>query len=271
MIQVRIKKSNDRPLPTRASAGASGYDLRVNVPGKLTIQPGDRAVVATGVAMALPPGTEGQVRPRSGLASRGIVAVLGTIDSDYRGEICVVLENRSALDFVVEDSARIAQLVFAPVLHAELVAVNELPDTERGDSGFGSTGVGRPRAPSAVLVCGSRNWKDANSVTERLLTYPSGPETVLLHGACRGADQIASLIGRVRGWTVKAFPADWDAHGKSAGPRRNQQMIELLNAYRDQGFQTTVEAFHTGGAGTRDAISRARKAAHPVRETTPTS
>jgi dUTP pyrophosphatase len=234
----------------------------------MTIAAGDRAIVATGVALELPPGTEAQIRPRSGLAARGIVAAFGTIDSDYRGEIKVILENRSADDFVVNDGDRVAQIVFAPVLHVDLREVAELSETGRGRAGFGSTGRLPPKstAPCAVLVCGSRSWADSHAVTQRLLAYPSGPETVLLHGDCRGADRIAAFVGGVRGWTIEAFPADWDAHGRSAGPRRNQRMVDALDEYRRKGFKTSVEAFPAGGVGTRDAVKRARGAGFRVHE-----
>jgi dUTP pyrophosphatase len=107
------------------------------------IEPGQRVLVGTGLAMAIPAGYEGQVRPRSGLALRhglSIVNSPGTIDSDYRGEVCIVLINHGDAPFVVEPLSRIAQLVLAPVARAEVVAVATLDDTERGSGGYGSTG-----------------------------------------------------------------------------------------------------------------------------------
>ena len=132
------------PLPEYQTAGAAGMDLRAALSEPVTIPPGERRFVTTGLAVEVPPGYEGQVRPRSGLALRhgiGIVNAPGTIDSDYRGEIGIVLVNFGAEPFVVEPLARIAQLVIAPFARAELTVVEALDATERGAGGYGSTGV----------------------------------------------------------------------------------------------------------------------------------
>jgi dUTP pyrophosphatase len=133
------------PPIERKSAHASGVDLIAAIDKPITLGTlGDRAMVPTGVCVAIPPGYEGQVRPRSGLAAKNGITVLntpGTIDADYRGEIVVIVLNTSTRKFVIEPGMRIAQLVFAPVTMFELQTVEELPSTERGEGGFGSTGV----------------------------------------------------------------------------------------------------------------------------------
>ena len=131
-------------LPSYATIGSAGADLRAAVGTPLVIQPGERALVPTGIAMALPANHEGQVRPRSGLAVKFGLTVLnapGTIDADYRGEIMVPLINLGAEEFVVEHGLRIAQLVIAPFHQADFHLVDDLEDTARGDGGFGSTGL----------------------------------------------------------------------------------------------------------------------------------
>ena len=131
-------------LPSYATIGSAGADLRAAVGTPLVIQPGERALVPTGIAMALPANHEGQVRPRSGLAVKFGLTVLnapGTIDADYRGEIMVPLINLGAEEFVVEHGLRIAQLVVAPFHQADFHVVDDLDDTARGDGGFGSTGL----------------------------------------------------------------------------------------------------------------------------------
>ena len=130
-------------LPSYATIGSAGADLRAAVGTPLVIQPGERALVPSGIAMALPANHEGQVRPRSGLAVKFGLTVLnapGTIDADYRGEIMVPLINLGAEEFVVEHGLRIAQLVIAPFHQADFHLVDDLEDTARGDGGFGSTG-----------------------------------------------------------------------------------------------------------------------------------
>jgi dUTP pyrophosphatase len=142
---MRLPHGSDLPLPAYQSEQAAGLDLHAAVPASapLIIAPGDRAMIPTGIALALPPGTEGQVRPRSGLAARHGVTVLnapGTVDADYRGEIQVILVNHGSDPFTVERGMRIAQLVIAPTVHAMISAVTRLDETTRGPAGFGSTG-----------------------------------------------------------------------------------------------------------------------------------
>jgi dUTP pyrophosphatase len=130
-------------LPEYGSAGAAGCDLRAAVAGPLTLLPGQRAAVETGIAVAIPAGFEGQVRMRSGLARDHGLAALnapGTVDSDYRGEIRVILANLGSEPVTIERGQRIAQLVFAPVARAAFARSAELPATVRGAGGFGSTG-----------------------------------------------------------------------------------------------------------------------------------
>jgi dUTP diphosphatase len=143
---MRLPHGRDLPLPRYQSALAAGLDLYAAVPADapVTIGPGDRATIATGIAIALPPGSEGQVRPRSGLAARHGVTILnspGTIDADYRGEIQVILVNIGADSFVVQRGMRIAQLVIAAIQRANLVESNSLDSTQRAADGFGSTGL----------------------------------------------------------------------------------------------------------------------------------
>jgi dUTP pyrophosphatase len=143
---MRLPHAEDLPLPAFASEGAAGFDLCAALPeaAPLTLAPRARALVPTGFAIALPPGFEAQVRPRSGLAWRYGVTILnapGTIDSDYRGEILVLLVNHSAEPFTCTRGMRIAQLVIASVVSARLKPVDHLPETSRGAGGFGSTGV----------------------------------------------------------------------------------------------------------------------------------
>lgn len=138
---LRLPYGADLPLPTYATAGSAGMDLRAAE--ALTLKAGARALIATGIAIALPDHYEAQVRPRSGLAVKHGITVLnspGTIDSDYRGEIKVPLINHGQEDFVIARGDRIAQLVVAPVVSAELVEVDNLDDTDRGAGGFGSSG-----------------------------------------------------------------------------------------------------------------------------------
>ena len=144
---VRLPHARDLPLPQYQSALAAGLDLVAAVPADAPVEipPGGRAVIPTGVAIALPPGSEGQIRPRSGLAARHGVTVLntpGTIDADYRGELQVILVNIGEEIFAVSRGMRIAQLVIAPIQHANLVEWNSLDATERAAGGLGSTGLG---------------------------------------------------------------------------------------------------------------------------------
>jgi dUTP pyrophosphatase len=141
---VRLPQSEGLPLPDYMSEHAAGADLCAAVREQLTLLPGARALVPTGFSIALPPGYEAQVRPRSGLAVRSGVTCLnapGTIDADYRGEVQVVLANFGTEPFVIRRGDRIAQMIVAPVAQAAFDLVDELPQTVRGDGGFGSTGV----------------------------------------------------------------------------------------------------------------------------------
>jgi dUTP pyrophosphatase len=142
---VRLPHGEGLPLPAYETAQAAGMDLRAAVPDgePLTLSPGSRFPVPTGLAFALPPGFEGQVRPRSGLAFKHGVTCLntpGTVDADYRGEVKVILINLGEEDFVIRRGERIAQLVIAPVVQAVWAEVETLEDTARGAGGFGSTG-----------------------------------------------------------------------------------------------------------------------------------
>ena len=131
--------------PAYQSEGAVGLDLCAAISDDMTLAPGERRLVPTGVAVAIPEGFEGQVRPRSGLALRHGVTVLnapGTVDPDYRGELKVLLINHGQAPFVIRRGDRVAQLVLCPVARAELVAVTTLDQTARGAGGYGSTGVG---------------------------------------------------------------------------------------------------------------------------------
>jgi dUTP pyrophosphatase len=145
-IQIAVRRlphHAELPLPGYATAGAAGMDLLAAVAAPVTIDPGKRALIPTGIAIALPPGYELQIRPRSGLALRhGIVLPNspGTIDEDYRGEIQVIVLNASDAPFVVERGARIAQAVLAPVVRARWHEVDNLQVTGRNEGGFGSTG-----------------------------------------------------------------------------------------------------------------------------------
>jgi dUTP pyrophosphatase len=148
MIAVRLQRlphGADLPLPAYETAGSAGMDLRAAVPedAPVTLAPGARVLVPTGLKIALPPGHEAQVRPRSGLALKHGVTCLnspGTIDADYRGEVGVILINHGSDPFVVRRGERIAQMVVAPVLQVALVEAEALDETARGAGGFGSTG-----------------------------------------------------------------------------------------------------------------------------------
>jgi dUTP pyrophosphatase len=141
----RLPHAAGLPLPAYETAQAAGMDLRAAVPEDepLTLRPGSRFAVPTGLCFALPAGFEGQVRPRSGLAFKNGVTCLnspGTIDADYRGEVKVILINHGPEDFVIRRGERIAQLVVAPVVQAQWLEVETLDETKRGAGGFGSTG-----------------------------------------------------------------------------------------------------------------------------------
>ena len=143
MMQLKVKRLNpDAVLPVYARAGDAGLDLFAVRP--VTIAPGTSALVPTGIAIELPPGTEGQVRPRSGLALKHSMTVLntpGTIDEGYRGEVGVILINHGHTPFTIEAGMKIAQLVVSPRIQVEVTEVTALQDSQRGAGGFGSTGT----------------------------------------------------------------------------------------------------------------------------------
>ena len=142
-MKVQVINKSKHPLPQYATSLSAGMDLRANLESPIVLKPLQRCLVPTGIYMALPEGYEAQVRPRSGLAIKKGVSVLnspGTIDADYRGEVCVVLVNLSTEDFVIEDGERIAQMVIARYEQAEWHEVDVLDETERGAGGFGHTG-----------------------------------------------------------------------------------------------------------------------------------
>lgn len=144
MTKIRIINRGSQQLPAYATPQSAGMDLRANIEDPITLRPLERRIVPTGLYIALPEGYEAQVRPRSGLAFKHGITVLnspGTIDSDYRGEIGVLLINLSDTPFVINAGERIAQMVVARHEQAELIEVEELDDTERGAGGYGHTGV----------------------------------------------------------------------------------------------------------------------------------
>ena len=142
-MEIKIVNKSAYPLPEYATALSAGLDLKANITEPVTLKPLERVLVPTGLFIALPEGTEAQVRPRSGLAAKYGITVLnspGTIDADYRGEIKVILVNLSSEPFVINPGERIAQMVVSRFERAQWVAVQELDSTERGEGGFGSTG-----------------------------------------------------------------------------------------------------------------------------------
>ena len=143
-MKVQVINSSKHQIPTYETQGSAGMDLRANIEASIVLKPLERAIIKTGLFIALPVGFEAQVRPRSGLAAKKGITVLnspGTVDADYRGEIGVILVNLSNEEFVVNDGERIAQLVIAKHERLQWVEVTILDDTERGTGGFGSTGV----------------------------------------------------------------------------------------------------------------------------------
>ncbi|HET9212762.1 MAG TPA: dUTP diphosphatase [Thermoanaerobaculia bacterium] len=147
-MKVRIRRlpaARDLPLPAHASPGSAGFDLRAAVDGEVVLRPGERLLVPTGIVLEIPPGWEGQVRPRSGLALRhgiGLVNAPGTIDSDYRGEVGVILINLGDAPCSLKRGDRVAQLVISRVEPVEWEEADTLDSSGRGDGGFGSTGTG---------------------------------------------------------------------------------------------------------------------------------
>jgi dUTP pyrophosphatase len=152
MVNVNIKRlpnGQDLELPRYATAQSAGADLLAAIDADIVINPGERKLVPTGIALGLPADYEAQVRPRSGLALKNGITVLntpGTIDADYRGEVCVILVNLSQEAFTVSRGMRIAQMIIAPVTQAEWNIVDNLDETARGAGGFGSTGTGTKAA-----------------------------------------------------------------------------------------------------------------------------
>ena len=143
-IHIMRVGADDIPLPSYATGGSAGMDICAAVDGEAVLAPGETALIPSGFRIALPPGYEAQVRPRSGLAIKhqiGIMNAPGTIDADYRGEVKVILANLGAEPFTVERGMRIAQMVVAPVARLEWSVTETLPDTARGAGGFGSTGT----------------------------------------------------------------------------------------------------------------------------------
>ena len=144
MIKVLVKKLNSGvKLPTYKTSGSSGMDLMAFLDDPIRILPNDSAIIPTGLSVAIPDDVEIQIRPRSGLAAKSKIGVLntpGTIDSDYRGELKIILFNHGTKEFVVNNNDRIAQMILMPVLKVDFEEVNELPKSIRGSGGFGSTG-----------------------------------------------------------------------------------------------------------------------------------
>ena len=142
-MKVSIINKSKHPLPQYATPQSAGVDLRANLDTPVTLKPLQRCIIPTGLYLSLPAGYEAQVRPRSGLAVKKGITVLnapGTIDADYRGEVCVILINLSAEDFVIADGERIAQMIIAPCMQVDWNEVEVLDETERGAGGFGHTG-----------------------------------------------------------------------------------------------------------------------------------
>jgi len=144
-IKLKITQSaKDLPIPKYETEGSAGMDLMANIDDSVVLAPGERKLIPTGISIALPTGYEAQIRPRSGLAIKHGVTVLntpGTIDSDYRGEIMVILANLSNADFKIERGMRIAQMIIAQFVQGKFSVVDDLDATSRGSGGFGSTGV----------------------------------------------------------------------------------------------------------------------------------
>ena len=145
MTEILIKRLSDKVvLPKYETEGSSGLDLAAHINESIEIKPGSTAIIPTGLTVSIPKNFEIQIRPRSGLAAKNQLSVLnspGTIDADYRGELKVILINLGAKSFLVENGARIAQMVLCPIVKANLKEVKTLEDTERGSGGFGSTGT----------------------------------------------------------------------------------------------------------------------------------
>jgi len=144
MVKVKVKKLNQNvSLPSYKTIGASGMDLKAFLKEPVNVKPNTSSLIPTGLSVAFSKDYEIQIRPRSGLAAKNNISVLntpGTIDSDYRGEIKIILFNHGKIDFTVNNGDRVAQMILSPVVKIELEETNDLPETIRGESGFGSTG-----------------------------------------------------------------------------------------------------------------------------------
>ena len=143
-MTIRIINKSKHQTPSYETSASAGMDLRANITDAITLKPLERAIVKTGLYIALPEGYEAQIRPRSGLAAKFGITVLnapGTIDADYRGEIGVILVNLSNENFTIKDGDRVAQMIIAAYVHTKWEEVNVLDDTKRGSGGFGSTGI----------------------------------------------------------------------------------------------------------------------------------
>ena len=144
MVKILIKKINTKAeIPKYKTVGSSGMDLMALIDKKIIIKPGESSLIPTGISLAIPEDTEIQIRPRSGLAAKNNISVLntpGTIDSDYRGELKVILFNHGNEIFTINNNDRVAQMVLSPIIKMELEETNELPESIRGERGFGSTG-----------------------------------------------------------------------------------------------------------------------------------
>lgn len=143
-LKVKVINKSKHELPAYSTPQSAGMDLRANIDESLTLHPMERKLITTGIYMALPIGYEAQIRPRSGLALKHGITVLnapGTVDADYRGEVMVLLVNLSQEDFIVNDGERIAQMAIVKHEQADFVEVTELDETDRGDGGYGHTGV----------------------------------------------------------------------------------------------------------------------------------
>ena len=144
MVQIKVVNKGNQPLPKYQTSQSAGMDLRANIDAPVLLKPLDRKLIPTGLHIALPEGYEAQIRPRSGLAIKKGITVIntpGTIDPDYRGDVGVILVNISNEDFVVQPGERIAQMVINKFEQAEFEVVEELDETERGEGGFGHTGI----------------------------------------------------------------------------------------------------------------------------------
>ena len=143
-MTIRIINKSKHQTPNYETSASAGMDIRANITDSITLKPLERAIIKTGLFIALPEGYEAQIRPRSGLAAKFGISVLnapGTIDADYRGEIGVILVNLSNENFTIKDGDRVAQMIIAAYVHTKWEEVNVLDDTERGSGGFGSTGI----------------------------------------------------------------------------------------------------------------------------------